>query len=53
MWPNLQLPADLVPFTKEKSLMENFIFCTVGFKPVLTFAVDYFKHLQLNIQVPK
>ena len=28
MWPNPQLPADLVTFTK-KSLMENFIFCAV------------------------
>ena len=29
MRPNPQETADLVTFTKKKSLMENFIFCAV------------------------
>ena len=31
MWPNPQETADLVTFTEEKSLMENFIFSAVTF----------------------
>ena len=29
MWPNPHFSADLVTFTEEKSLTENFIFCAV------------------------
>ena len=52
MWPNPQETVDLVTFT-EKSLMENFIFCTLWTVLVVLLSIEFFVMLNLERYLQK